>query len=224
MKPYSIILADDHVLLRQGLKRILEDSEDLRIVGEAGDGLELLALVGKVPADMIILDISMPNLGGIEAASSIRKKHPRIKVLILTMHTEEEYLSLAISSKVDGYLLKENADTELFSAIERIRQGKRYISPVLSEALAEKLGGRGHEQSKRGTLSAREKEIMWLIATGKKNKEIADILSLSTRTVEHHRANIMKKLNLKAPADLVRYALHEGRSRHIPGGGRRFAG
>lgn len=213
MEPYRVILADDHVLLRQGLKRILESLPGLRVVGEVGDGLELLKLVNVQEADMVILDISMPNLRGIEAAAEIRKAHPGTKILILTMHKDNEFLREAISAGADGYLLKENADTELFSAIAKIRQGKKYVS---SSLLDEFLEGWSNAQKGESALveseplTTREKEVLKLIGEGHSSRTIADLLCISVRTVERHRANIMEKLHLRKTADLVRYALRKG--------------
>lgn len=133
MIPYRIVLADDHALLRDGLRKILEARADLKVVGEASDGLEALALLDKVPLDMVIFDISMPNLGGIETTNRIKRQHPEVKVLILTMHNSPEYLQHAMAAGADGYLLKEDANEDLFAAIEKIRQGGPYISPQLSE-------------------------------------------------------------------------------------------
>jgi DNA-binding NarL/FixJ family response regulator len=131
--PYLIVLADDHVLIREGIKRVLEEKTDLKVVGEASDGIEVLALLDKLASHMVILDISMPNLGGIEATHRIKRLHPGVKVLILTMHKSKEYLQHAIAAGADGYLLKEDANTDLFSAIERIRRGEVYVSPHLFE-------------------------------------------------------------------------------------------
>ena len=132
MVPYQIVLADDHVLLRQGLKRLIEEMGDLDVVGEASDGLELLNLLKKITPHMVILDISMPNLGGIEAARVIKMTYPKIKILFLSMHKSQEYLHYAIAAGAEGYLVKEDADTELFSAIETIRQDRIFISPLFS--------------------------------------------------------------------------------------------
>lgn len=212
MNPYRIILADDHILLRQGLKKILEVRDDLRVIGEAGDGLELLELLKETAADMVILDITMPHLWGIETAREIRKKHSDLKILILTMH--KEYLFGAVSAKVDGYLLKENADTELFSAIDKIRQGGAYISPDLSEMLIDRVVEVSHGERRSAPepqmLTRREREVLNLVAEGKSSRQIAAYLSIGVRTVEHHRSNIMKKMNVKNSVELLRCAAKKG--------------
>jgi DNA-binding NarL/FixJ family response regulator len=214
MTPYRIVLADDHVLLRQGLRRILEGKADLEVTGEAGDGLELLHLLSQITPDMVILDISMPRLRGLEAIHEIKITHPEVDILILTMHKDKEYLYLALSAGAQGYLLKEDADKELFSAIEKIRQGKTYLSPYFSEQLIIDWAQKGREDagsvSERDPLTTREREVLKLIAEGKSNKEIADLLFISVRTVERHRANMMEKLNVKKATDLVKYAIQKG--------------
>jgi DNA-binding NarL/FixJ family response regulator len=139
VSPYRIVLADDHAMFRQGIKNILEGVEDLEIVGEAGDGLNLLELLKQITPDMVILDISMPNLRGLEATREIKIISPDMKVLILTMHRDKEYVYHAISAGAEGYLLKEDADTELFTAVEKIRRGEHYISPLLSGKLKHEL-------------------------------------------------------------------------------------
>jgi two-component system, NarL family, response regulator NreC len=214
MSSYRITLADDHVLLRQGLRRIIEESAGLEVVGEAGDGMELLRLLNRTVPDLVILDISMPNLRGIEAISEIRSRHPGVKVLVLTMHRDKEYLYQAVSSGADGYLLKDDADTELFSAIRNIRQGEFYVSPALSNELAEcrlqAAGGEAGSSVPQECLTIREREVLKLIAEGKSSREIADLLFISARTVDHHRANIMLKLNVRKAADLIKYAFGKG--------------
>jgi len=214
MHRYHIALADDHVLLRQGLRRIIEDSSELEVVGEAGDGVELIQLLNRSVPDMIVLDISMPRLRGIEAICEIKSRHPQVKVLILTMHKDKEYLYQSLASGADGYLLKEDADTELFSAIKKIREGAFYASPSLSKELHAYLkpgGGRDTASTYEGEcLSTREREVLKLIAEGKSSREVAEILYISIRTVDHHRANIMDKLKLRKTADLVKYAMRKG--------------
>lgn len=214
MNPYRVILADDHVLVRQGLRRVLEGIEDLEVVGEAGDGLEALDLVKRLSPHMVILDISMPRLRGIEAIHEIKAIRPEVAVLILTMHKDKEYLYLALSTGAKGYLLKEDADRDLFSAITRIRQGKTYVSPCLSEELLDDLAHAGRSEGRASCeidpLTTREREVVKLIAEGRSSKEIADLLYISTRTVDNHRANIMEKLNLKKAVELVKYAIQRG--------------
>ncbi len=211
MGNYHVVLADDHALFRQGLKSLIDGVADLDIVGEAGDGRELLNLLRAIhtPPHLVILDISMPNLRGIEAIPEIRIMHPDVKILIVTMHQDKEYLYQALTAGVDGYFLKKDADTELFAAIEKIRAGRIYVSAHLSETLED-----GWLRLRRGLgkpiLTTRETEILKLIAEGRANKEIAGALFVSVHTVERHRANIMKKLDLKKTADLVRYAIQKG--------------
>jgi DNA-binding NarL/FixJ family response regulator len=212
MKPYQIILADDHLMFRNGLKRIIEDAQDLVVIGEAGDGLELLDLLKKSKPDMVILDISMQKLRGLEATREIKSSYPDIKILILTMHRNKEYLLQALSAKADGYLLKEDTDLQLMAAIESIRGGKIFLSSLMTEDLSQNLLGfmEDADRSLDKTLSTREKEVLTLLAEGKSSKEIADLLHISLRTVEHHRASINKKLKVKNIVDLVKYAIRKG--------------
>ena len=209
---YRVILADDHVLVRHGLKLILEENPNLEIAAEVGDGLELLSVLQKINPDLIILDVSMPNLRGIEAIPEIRRIRPNAKVLMLTMHKEEDYLYQAISAGANGYLLKEDAEKELFSAIEHIKNGKIYISPGLADQSMQNWARmrRGEDDAQHvESLTVREREILKLIAEGKSNKEIGDLLFISVRTVERHRANMMSKLNIRKTAELVQYALRK---------------
>ena len=212
MSSYQIVLADDHLMFRNGLKRIIEESKELLVIGEASDGIELLNLLKKSAPDMVILDLSMPRIRGLEAAHEIKTLYPEVKILILTMHKSKEYLMQALSTKADGYLLKEDTDGELIAAIDTIRREKIYISPLLAEELTINLVEYVNRSGKPldETLSTREKEVLTLIADGKSNKEIADLLFISPRTVEHHRASINKKLKIQNIVDLVKYAIREG--------------
>ena len=212
MKSYKIVLADDHTLFRHGIRRIIEDVKDLRIVGEAKDGLELLDLLKTVSPDLVILDISMPRLRGIEACKEILTMHPSVKVLILTMHRDTRYFHHAVSAGADGYLLKEDADSEMLSAITTIRDGRRYISPLLANHLTGDLLKVYQDSNSfpREKLTGREKEVLKLIAEGKTSKEIAELLYISFRTVQHHRSNIMTKLNIRKSAELIKYAIFRG--------------
>jgi DNA-binding NarL/FixJ family response regulator len=210
--PYRIVIADDHVMFRQGIKRIIEETEELEVVGEASDGFELLDLLKKVEADMVFLDISMPNIRGIEAAQEIKSLYPQVKVLILTMHKKKEYLYHAFVAGARGYLLKEDSDVELFSAVKTIRNGGFYVTRLLAGELAEDISHmyKGNAELPSQPLTTREREVLKLIAEGKSNREIADFLFISIRTVENHRANIMRKLNLSNTADIVKYAILKG--------------
>ncbi|MBM4294691.1 MAG: response regulator transcription factor [Deltaproteobacteria bacterium] len=215
MRPYEIVLADDHVMFRRGVKRIVQSLHDVEVVGEAGDGLELLEILKRTTPRMVIMDISMPNLRGLEATREVKALHPEIKIIILTMHKDKEYLYSAFSAGAEGYLLKEDADTELLSAIDTLRRGGSYVSPLLSLQLTDLF----REKSRQGfreakmpgeKLTTRERIIVKLIAEGKSSKEIGKLLYISSRTVQHHRANIMRKLNINRTADLVKYAIQKG--------------
>lgn len=213
MHTYRVILADDHVMFRQGIKRILEEIDDLKVIAEVGNGLDLLDILKRINPDMVILDITMPGLRGIEATHEIKKSHPGTEVLILTMHKNKEYLYHALLEGAKAYVLKEDADTELLAAIKAIRQKKKYISPSLSLELTDimtKLHDASPGEPMLGVLRAREKQVLKLIAEGKTNREIAGLLFISIRTVEHHRFNIMHKLDLKTTAELVKYAISMG--------------
>lgn len=213
MNPYRIILADDHAMFRQGIKNILESVKDLEVVGEASNGFELLELLGQLTPDMVILDISMPQMRGIEATREIKMISSDIKVLILTMHKDMEYVYSAMSAGAEGYLVKEDADTELFAAIEKLRNQGHYLSPLLSSEVAFELiqaSDKGESPTTSDSLTTREREVLKLIAEGTPNKEIADLLYISIRTVENHRTNIMRKLGIKQTANLVKYALRKG--------------
>ncbi len=213
MSSYRIVLADDHIILRQGIKKIIEESGDLRVVGESGDGLDLMNLLKKKSADMVILDISMPNLRGIEATREIKKTYPLVKILILTMHKKTEYAYYALSAGADGYLLKEDTEAELFSAIDMIRAGKTYVSSSLAADLTDDLVQLHRSREKKTSpelLTSRERQVLKLVAEGKSSKEIGYLLCISVYTVNNHRANIIRKLDLKRTADLVRYAIERG--------------
>jgi len=213
MEPYRIVLADDHVIFRRGIKGLIAQKPDLKVVAEANDGLELINLLQRgLNADLVILDISMPNLRGVEATHEIKSIRPNVKVLMLTMHKSKEYLYHCISAGAQGYLLKEDSEVELFSAIDTIRKGEMYVSKLLTKELTQELSHihTGVGQVPTDPLTPREREVLKLVAEGKANKEIADLLFISTRTVENHRANMMNKLKLKKTADLIRYAIQKG--------------
>ncbi len=212
MDAYRIILADDHVIFRQGMKRLIDEVPELSVVGEASDGLKLLSLLEDVAADMVLLDIAMPGMRGIEATREITQRFSHVKVLMLTMHKNKEYLYHAIASGASGYLLKEDSDLELITAIETIQKGDLFISSLFADELGEDFSNISREkiQTAIDPLSVREREILKLISEGLANKEIASEINISVRTVEAHRANIMRKLKLSNTAELVRYALQTG--------------
>ena len=212
MKNHHILLADDHVMFRQGIKRIIEDSDNFKVVGEVGNGLELLEFLKNRSVDLVILDISMPDMRGIEATREAKIICPDIKVLILTMHKNTEYVQHAIKAGANGYLIKEDSDTELLTAINKILQGDRYISHTLSLELTDNFLRKGRKDFKHpfDGLTIREREVLKLIAEGKSSKDIAGLLFISPRTAEHHRANIRKKLSLQSTADLTKHAIKMG--------------
>lgn len=212
MERYKIMLADDHAIVRQGIRKIVEESDDLAVVGEAGDGMALLDMLKKSTPDLVLLDISMPNLRGIEAVSEIKATDPEIKILILTMHKRKEYMYHALSAGAEGYMLKEDTDRELLFAIDTVRRGGVYLSPHLSREFTEDFikHRNGECEPPQEVLTVRERQILKLIAEGKSNQEAADMLCVSVRTVHSHRARVMGKLGLKKVADLVRYAMRHG--------------
>lgn len=212
MIPFRILLADDHAMFRQGVRRLLEEIPGVEVVGEAGDGLELLQLLQRLTPHLIVLDLSMPRLRGVEALYEIKSSCPAAKVLVLTMHKEREYLYHAFKAGAEGFLVKEDAVEELQAAVRALRQGKKYFSPRMApeiqEMLADEYQGRRHVTE--DVLSLREKQVLKLIAEGKSSREIADLLFISQRTVHNHRHNILRKLKLKRITDLVRYAVEKG--------------
>jgi DNA-binding NarL/FixJ family response regulator len=204
----SIMLADDHVMFRQGVKRIIEDTPGLEVVGEANDGLELLRLLKARLPELVILDISMPHLRGLEATREIKELYPRVKVIFLTMHRSREFLQQALEAGADGFILKEDADFDLLRAIQAVRGGGKFISPLLATEMADLALQK--QAAEPDPLTPREKTIVKLLVEGKTPKEIADLLYISVFTVRRHRENILRKLNLKRLADLIRYALSRG--------------
>lgn len=211
---YKLILADDHVLVREGLRLILTQRPDFEVVGEAGDGFELLSLLKKGSApDAVIVDISMPKLRGIEAIREIKEINSQVKILVLTMHKDEDFLSQSFWAGADGYVLKGDVAKELFNALDTVLRGDAYISPLLEKELKDawvKIFRDKKGVTSADLLTAREREVLKLVAEGESNKEIADQLCISVRTVDHHRAKIMEKLKLKGTADLIRYAITRG--------------
>ena len=211
---YRIYLADDHAMVREGIKLVLAQRPDYEIAGEASDGLELLAMLKRgTPPDAIILDISMPKLRGIEAIRDIKSISPETKVLVLTMHKDEDSLRQAFVAGANGYLLKEDVAKALFAALESIRKGEIFVSELLGVELKDawvRIFRENRGIPDMDILTAREIEVLKLIAEGKSNREIAELLFISARTVDHHRARIMEKLRLKGTAELTKYAIKRG--------------
>jgi two-component system, NarL family, response regulator NreC len=208
-----VLIVEDHTILREGLRSLLSSHQDLEVVGEAENGLEAIRSAEKLLPDLILMDLSMPRMGGIEAVREIKKRQPKIKILILTVNDSEEYILAALKAGADGYILKDSTHTELLQAIRNILTGKRVLSPSVSEKVIEGyLEGKRVQQTQSpwDTLTHREREILKLIGEGYKNKEIADYLFISPNTVEKHRSNLMEKLNLHSASALTIYAIEKG--------------
>lgn len=209
MKKIRVFLADDHKILRESLRLYLSHEADIEVVGEAPDGLEAYSGILAIMPDIVILDISMPKLNGLDLCSKLKQEHPAIKVIILSMHKGENSIHKALNIGVNGYVLKDNALEDLTNAIRTVWNGKMFISQDLIEMVVNGYIQEGGKKagSEAEVLSIREREILQLLAEGLSNKEVADELHISIKTVETHRANIMKKLGLKNIADLVLYAV-----------------
>ena len=210
---YKIIIAEDHTILRAGLRALLSSRDDLEIVGEAGDGREAVRLVDKYVPDLVLIDLSMPKLNGIEAIKEIKSRHPEMKMIVLTVHKSEEYIAAALNAGASGYILKDASQNELILALEYVMDGKIFLSPSISEKVVDvylQNQKSGQIKSVLEHLTAREREILQLIAEGNTNKKIADHLCISLKTVEKHRANLMQKLDLRNTAALTAYAIEKG--------------
>ena len=212
-KNIKIVIAEDHTILREGLKALLTSDPQFDIIGEAADGREAVRCVEKLGPDLILMDLSMPRMSGMEAIREIKNRYPQTRIIALTVHKTDEYLHTTLQAGADGYVLKDATHGELVLAIKNVMKGKSYLSPGVSEKVIE-----GYLEGKESvapdspwkTLSPREREVLKLIAEGYKNKEIADDLCISLKTVEKHRANLMKKLDLHNAAALTVYAMHKG--------------
>ncbi len=213
MRKIRIVLADDHKLMRSGLRVLLEQQTDLTVVGEASDGREAVALVASQKPDVLVMDIGMPSLNGIEAAAQIMQSHPEISIVMLSMHSDESYVLRALRAGAKGYLLKDSAEADLIRAVHSVAEGKSFFSPAVSKVLLDdyvrKLKRSGTDDP-YDLLTPREREVLQLVAEGKSNKDIAQLLNLSVYTVETHRSNIMEKLNLHGVPELILYAVRKG--------------
>jgi len=203
-----ILLADDHAVVRQGFKMILAAQPDMEIVGEAGNGREALDLAGQLQPDVIVMDVAMPELNGIEATRRVADLSPRSRVLALSMHKDSVYVREILRAGARGYLLKDSIASDLLAAVRAVSRGEGYLSPGVSDAVLNDY--RRHVTDPIDLLTSREREVLQMIAEGKTNKEVATVLNLSVYTVDAHRGRIMEKLNVHSVTDLVRFAVRCG--------------
>ena len=208
--PVRILLADDHTLVRAGVRRILEAQPGITVAGEVSDGDAALEFLRAEPVDVLVLDLTMPGTDGFEVLRQVKVTLPGMKVLVLTMHADAEYVARAVQDGADGYLLKDSAVQDLVAAIEAVQAGRAYYSPPVQRELSELLRAHSAPPRPMDTLTEREREVVRLVVKGLSTKEIATQLDISTRTVETHRANLMRKLNLKSVALLTQFAIREG--------------
>ncbi|MHB1653870.1 MAG: response regulator [Desulfitobacteriaceae bacterium] len=208
-----ILLGDDHAVLRAGLKVLLNTESDMEVIGEAADGLEVIAKTAQLHPDLVLLDLTMPRMNGLDCIDALLREQADLKILILTMHDDEEYLKAVIRAGAKGYVLKKAADVELLSAIRTVSNGEMFIYPSMAAALLYQMVNPPTSDSqgkKVKPLSEREREVLRLLALGHTNQEIADILCVSVKTVETYRARLMEKLDMHKRAELVRYAVENG--------------
>jgi DNA-binding NarL/FixJ family response regulator len=204
-----VLIADDHAIVRQGLKQILSETEDLLVTGEADDGAEALNLARQQPWDVFLLDVSMPNRNGIDTLKQLKKEFPRLPVLILSMHPEEQYAVRALKAGASGYLTKQSAPELLVTAIRQVASGKKYLSPAVAQQLAEAISDNS-DKSPHERITDREYQVLVMIAAGKTLTQIADSLNLGVATVSTYRARLLEKMGLKSTAELIRYGLEHG--------------
>lgn len=212
MNKIKVLIADDHGIVRKGLRLQLEQHAEFEVVGEASDGREAVQRADELSPDVVVIDIAMPNLNGIQATAQIVKKNPRVGVIILSMHSDESYVTRSLTAGAKGYLLKDSADVDLQRAVQSVAQGKSFFSPAIANTLLEdymrQLQQRGLKD-RYDLLTDREKEVFQMLAEGKSNKDIAQTLNLSPYTVETHRTRIMQKLDLHNSTDIVLYAVRK---------------
>jgi len=206
MEKIKIVLVDDHRMFRDGVKSVLSDEENIEIIGEFGHAKDLYDLLNSKQPDLIITDISMPDISGIEIAKYVSENYPKIKLLILSMHSNEEFITKSLNAGAHGYLPKDTSMNELLEAINTIHRGDNYFNKNISDTILKSIINKSKEETSK-TLTKREKEIISLVVDGFSNKEIADKLCISIRTVDSHKNNIMQKLSLKSSVELVKYAI-----------------
>jgi DNA-binding NarL/FixJ family response regulator len=211
MRKIRILLADDHTILRDGIRALLEDQQDIEVIGEAEDGQSAVKMAAQLDPDIVIMDIAMPLLNGLEATRHIRRDSPQVKVLILTMHENEEYIRQVLAAGAFGYVLKDAAARDLMGAIRAVYNGEAVLSPAVTRLVIEDYLRWGDIQPMDASneLTSREREVLQLIAEGYTNKEIAEILCLSIKTIQSHRTNLMSKLDLHDRGDLIKYAIQK---------------
>lgn len=207
MKSISILVADDHVVIRRGLRALLESRRGWKVVAEAANGREAVEKAARLRPDLVVLDLSMPEMNGLEATPLILKAVPHARVLILTMHRTEELIEKTLQAGARSYVLKSDAERDLITALEAVLDNRTFFTPAVSESLGDYLRRDKPPSSVGSTLTARERQIIQLLAEGKSNKEVAVRLGISVRTAENHRARIMRKLELRTLSDLVRHAI-----------------
>jgi DNA-binding NarL/FixJ family response regulator len=213
VKKIKIVIADDHTIFRQGLRMLLAQEDDMEVVGEAADGIEALELAKKCNPDIILLDIAMPNMDGVKVAGKIKKSLPQTKIIVLTSYSDDQFLFEFLKLGVSGFVLKDSASQELIYSIRKSNEGMVFFDPSVSKKVMEKfaqVSGGKSDFVNYGKLSDREKEVLRLVAEGCATKEVAEKLYISPKTVENHRANIMKKLNIRDRTGLTKYALRLG--------------
>jgi DNA-binding NarL/FixJ family response regulator len=213
MKTIRILLADDHTIVRKGLRMLLESHEGFRVVAEAADGREAVAMTQQHEPDVVVMDLAMPVLNGIEAARQICSSETQSAIVFLSMHSDEGYVLKALKSGAKGYLLKDSAEHDLINAVQAVSEGKAFFSPVISKMLVEDYVRQMHDQKIEDSydlLTTREREVLQLLAEGRCNKEVATVLDLSPHTVETHRSHVMQKLNLHSAAEMILYAIRKG--------------
>ena len=213
MAKIKVVVADDHAIVREGVRMILAREQDIEVVGEAGDGQQALDLVASLRPQVVIMDISMPGMGGIEATQLVKAKHPEVQVLVLTMHEDETYVFQLLRAGAAGYVLKRAAAQDLVQAVRAAAKGEAFLYPSIARKVVEDYLRRvetGEERERYDGLTTREKEILTLIAQGLSNQQIAEKLYISIKTVQTHRAHILEKLGLHDRTELVRYAIRKG--------------
>jgi two-component system response regulator NreC len=208
----SVLIVEDHTILREGLRALLSLNQDIEIVGDANNGRDAIHLTGVLKPTLVLMDLSMPGMNGMEAIREIKQRYPEVKIIALTVHRTEEYIRATLQAGANGYVLKDATRTELMMALKNVIEGKIYLSPSISERVIVGYldGGAVNVKSSWDVLTHREREVLKLIAEGQQNKKIADYLCISAKTVEKHRSNLMKKLNLHNTAAITAFAIENG--------------